>query len=65
MCIDEPSNSTFKASRAPTQPGYDEKVPVKYNFVETFDRPVWQGRMESPMIFASGIQKIIVMEAIY
>ena len=57
VCIDEPSNPTFKAPHALTQPEYDEKVPVKYNFAKTFDRTVWQGRMESSMIFVSGIQK--------
>ena len=57
-CVDEPSNPTFKAPRAPTHPDRDAlKVPMKYNFAETFDRPVWQGRMESPMTFASGIEK--------
>ena len=30
---------------------------MKNNFVETFDRPVWQGRMESPVLFSSGIPK--------
>ena len=58
VCVDEPYNSTFKAPRAPTIPAEDAlKVPIKYNFTDTFDRPVWQGRMERPMVFASGISK--------
>ena len=41
VCVDEPSNPTFKAPRAPTHPDCDAlNVPVKYNFAETFDRPV-------------------------
>ena len=57
-CVNEPSNPTFKAPRAPTHPDCDAlKVPVKYNFAETFDRPVWQGKMASRVVFASGIPK--------
>ena len=38
VCVDEPSNPTFKALRAPTHPDYDAlNVPVNYNFAETFD----------------------------
>ena len=58
VCADEPYNATFKAPPAPTIPAEDTlKVPTKYNFAETFDRPVWQVRMERPVVFASGIPK--------
>ena len=56
--VDEPYNTTFKAPRAPTIPAEDAlKVPIKYNFAETFDQAVWKGRMERPVVFASGIPK--------
>ena len=58
MQVVEPSNPTFNAPRAPTVPEEDAKeIPTKHNFIETFDRPVWQGRMDKPVLFASGIQK--------
>ena len=53
----EPINPTFKAPRAPTLPEEDEmEVPTKYNSIGTFDRLVWQGRMDKPVFFSSGIR---------
>ena len=54
----DPSNPTFKAPRAPTvHEEYEMEVPTKYNFTETFDRTVWQGRMDKSVLFSSWIRK--------
>ena len=44
--VPEPDNPTFKTPRAPTM-AEDEAmfVPVKHNFDETFDRPVFTGKV--------------------
>ena len=43
--VEEPANPTFTNPRAPTIDERDAQfVPVKHNFAETFDRPVFQAK---------------------
>ena len=44
--VDEADNPTFSNPRAPTIEGKDAKfIPVKHNFAEVFDRPVFAGKV--------------------
>jgi len=50
--VEEPEN-TINNPRAPTNMG-DATVPVKHNFAERFDRPVFAGRKSVPKMHGNG-----------
>ena len=50
--VSEPDN-TIPNARAPTVPE-TEGVPIKHNYAERFDRPVFAGRKNVPKMYANG-----------
>ena len=55
---EEPANPNFSTPRAPTIDGKDAAhVPLKYNFSDKIDRPIFTGLMNVAVKYASGILK--------
>ena len=56
---EEPANDTFHLPRAPTIDERDTKyVPVKHNFDEIIDIPVFKGMVDRPERYANGTTKL-------
>jgi hypothetical protein len=57
--VSEPDNTSFKKPRAPTVPEEDAAtVPVKFNFDEAFDRPVFAGKYFAEDRFRNGRRRM-------